>query len=325
MLSMKVINQKLTRNRIMALATASTIIILIAAIVLFYYPNQQSLPKAAIIDQVSSSTVFPDSRLPNETFIAGAEQLLQERFSTVDYYSENATVDNYKALPSLGYKLILWRAHSALDLTSKYIAISTSENNSSKTYEFSDDQLTLCSIVGDPYYYWSITPNFIEESMDGRFEDTIIILMSCNGLKSEYEKTAEAFIQKGAMVFISWDGWIGSSDNDEAITLLLQDLILQNNTIKEAVENAPSYDSPIYGPSKLNYYPQTEVGNYRIPNYDEKAATVSARVVAAPSLRQIDIGFSYVNLKIKADVSKWLTASTASKPSKTTGYEAVLP
>ena len=38
--------------------------------------------------------------------------------------------------------------------------------------------------------------------MSGRFEDTVIILMSCNGLKQGYYETAKAFIEKGAKVLI---------------------------------------------------------------------------------------------------------------------------
>jgi hypothetical protein len=250
-------------------AVVATAAILIAATLLVYsYTYQQSQPKAAIIDELSSSQLSSMSRRQNQTFITEAQELLHERFSEVDYYSDNATVDNYKTLASKGYKLIIWRTHSALDLNSKYIAISSSERFGSKNYDqYSNDQLTLCNITDDPYLYFAITPKFIEESMDGRFEDTVIILMSCNGLKPEYGKTAEALIQKGAKILVSWDNWIESSDNDNAITLLLQHLIVQNSTIGEAVGEARGPYPSIYGPSELIYYPRTDVANYRIPDY----------------------------------------------------------
>ncbi len=250
-------------------AVVATAAILIAATLLVYsYTYQQSQPKAAIIDELSSSKLSSMSRRQNQTFITKAQELLHERFSEVDYYSDNATVDNYKTLASKGYKLIIWRTHSALDLNSKYIAISSSERFGSKNYDqYSNDQLTLCNITDDPYLYFAITPKFIEESMDGRFEDTVIILMSCNGLKPEYGKTAEALIQKGAKILVSWDNWIESSDNDNAITLLLQHLIVQNSTIGEAVGEARGPYPSIYGPSELIYYPRTDVANYRIPDY----------------------------------------------------------
>ncbi len=285
----KSVSQKSAKNRKLVYATVIVIAVLISAALLFYsYPYQHSQPRAAIIDQLSSSKLSTISRYQNQTFITEAQELLLARFFQVDYYSDNATVDNYKILPSLGYKLIIWRAHSALDLKSQYVAISTSERSGSRNYDqYSNDQLTLCNITGDPRLYFAITPKFVEECMDGRFEDTVIILMSCNGLKSGYGKTAEAFIQKGAKIFVGWDGWIDSSDNDNAITLFLQRLIVQNSTIGEAVAQTPEYDSPLYGSTRLDYYPHTEVAGYRIPDYRGNNTAPSAGFVLAPINRKI--------------------------------------
>jgi hypothetical protein len=179
------------------------------------------------------------------------------------------------SLPSNGYKLIIWRAHSALDLESKYIAISTSEKYDSRKYSqyLENGQLTLCNIT-DQDLLFGITPKFVEERMTARFEDTVIIFMSCNGLKQNYYKTAEAFAAKGAKVFISWDGWILPPDNDDAMTLMLQYLISDNNTIQEAVQKIPEKLSQL-GPSRLRYHP-LEASDYRIPDYKHNTGTSSA-------------------------------------------------
>ena len=263
-------------KRLIYVAIAIMAILILTGFFLYRYPNQPSQPKAAIIDQLSSSQLTETSRFPNQTFVKTAKELLYKRFPEVDYYSDNATVDQYKSLSSSSYKLIVWRAHSALNLENKYIAISTSEKYDSTKYnQYSADQLTLCNITGDPNLYFAITPKFIEECMIGKFQDTVIIFMSCNGLKQEYTKTAETFVKKGARAWISWNGWIDPSDNDHAITLLLDYLINKNNTISEAVYKIPSYFS-FYGPSKLDYYPRPEVANYRIPNY--KDANIASNV-----------------------------------------------
>jgi len=264
-------------KRLIYVAIAIMAILILTGFFLYRYPNQPSQPKAAIIDQLSSSQLTETSRFRNQTFVKTAKELLYKRFPEVDYYSDNATVDQYKSLSSSSYKLIVWRAHSALNLENKYIAISTSEKYDSTKYnQYSADQLTLCNITGDPNLYFAITPKFIEECMIGKFQDTVIIFMSCNGLKQEYTKTAETFVKKGARAWISWNGWIDPSDNDHAITLLLDYLINKNNTISEAVNKVPSYFSPFYGPSALDYYPRPEVANYRIPNY--KDANIASNV-----------------------------------------------
>jgi len=246
-------------------------LIVLTGFFLYRSPSRPSQPKAAIIDQLSSSELTKTSRFPNQTFVETAKGMLYKRFPQVDYYSDNATVDQYESLSSSGYRLIVWRAHSALNLENKYIAISTSEKyDPTKHNQYSADQLTLCNITyaNDTELYFAITPTFVEECMSSRFEDTVIILMSCNGLKQHYTKTAEAFLGKGVKAFISWDEWIYASDNDQAITLLLDYLINKNNTISEAVHKIPSYFSPLYElPSTLHYYPR-QAEDYRIPNYN---------------------------------------------------------
>jgi hypothetical protein len=252
--------------------------LLIGASVLFLQPQQPGPPKAAIIDQLSSSLLTDSSRHVNQTFVSTAEALLYTHFPEVDYYSDNATVESYRDLPSMGYKLILWRAHSAVDESDGYIAISTSENNATSNYpQYANGELTLCKIENDPKFYFAITPKFIADVMTGSFQDTVIILMSCNGLGQGYTKTAEALEEKGALVIISWDEWIESNDNDNAIALLLNYLLNDNYTIGQAVAKVPQQP----GPSNLDYFPKdATAADYQIPNYDEKTATVDIGVKA---------------------------------------------
>jgi len=288
-------------KRLVYMAIAIMAILILTGFFLCYHPNQPSQPKAAIIDQLSSTQLTETSRFRNQTFVDTAKGLLYTHFPEVDYYSDNATVDQYKSLPSLDYRLIIWRVHSALDLDGEFIAICSSERHDSKKYnQYSADQLTLCNITGDPNFYFAITPKFVEECMSGKFEDTVIIFMSCNGLKQRYTKTAETFVKKGAKAFISWNGWIGPSDNDHAITLLLDYLIVKNNTINEAVSKVPpSPFSPSYESSRLKYYPDnSEVADYRIPNYNQNYIASNA----APAVMAV---FFKNKIKIKAYFLVW--------------------
>jgi len=87
-------------------------------------------------------------------------------------------------------------------------------------------------------------------------------------------------VEKGAKVFISWDGWVNESDNDGATTLLLQHLINENNTVREAINKIPQYIGE-WGPSKLDFYPKTvsEAAEYHIPDY--RGSTTGINVEAA--------------------------------------------
>jgi hypothetical protein len=273
-----------------------SIVIMIALILsgLYFYllPKPPTSPKAAIIDQLGSSQLSTISRYENQSFINSTMNLLNSRFTQVDYYSDNATVENYKRLSSLGYRIIIWRAHSAIDNKSKYIAISTTETYGSTNYNqyLSNGQLTVCQIVGDSEReYIGITPKFIQEIMTGRFEDTVIILMSCNGLKTDYYSTAQALVAKGAKVIVSWDGWIEKPDNDQGITIFLQHLLGQNSTIEEAVTNTPKYYFS-FVPCTLKYWPDPEMSNYHIPYYRQanssKAEFIIAVAVSSSNISQ---------------------------------------
>ena len=246
--------------------------------------NRPNMQKAAIIDQLSSSHLTPISRHPNQTFINLAKNRLDQRFDAVDYYSDNATVENYEQLPSKGYRLIIWRAHSALDLASAYVAISTSDKDGPVKYDqyMREGKLTLCQITDDPDQYFAINPKFIREAMTGRFEDTVIILMSCNGLNDEYLGTAQALRDKGAKVLISWNEWIDSDNNDDAVTQLLGYLIDENNTVNDSVHKIREYESYGLPPSRLKYYPLTaETAGYRIPDYRQEASAKASSIATS--------------------------------------------
>jgi hypothetical protein len=141
--------------------------------------------------------------------------------------------------------------------------------------------------------------------MNGKFDDTVIIMMSCNGLKAGYTETATAFQAKGARILISWDGWISSADNDDATAHLLNYLVAENNTVSDAVGKIPEYSSHELGSSTLRYSPVIPAaGNYQIPDYREvaQAKTQSMETTA------------YTERRISAKPSSCLSKNEVSFP-----------
>lgn len=258
--------KKFTTRKLAILSLLITTLIVSVFLVLYILRENISefSFKAALIDQLGSSILDQSIRYSNQTFVESAKQMLYEKFSIVHYYSNNATVNEYKNLASRGYKLIIWRVHSALDLDQKFIAVSTSEKYEPGKYDVyvNNGYLSVCNISG--FLFFGITPSFITEIMEGRFEDTVIIFMSCNGLKQGYYRTAEALKEKGVKAFISWDGWINPEDNDNSIELVIRHLLIENRTIKEAVDEIGCQSE--FGWTTLRYYPP-EAENYTIPNY----------------------------------------------------------
>jgi len=218
--------------------------------------------RAAIVDQLSLT-------FPNQTFIKTATNTLKQAGYAVDYYpGEKATVEFYRNLPTHGYSLIVLRVHSAMTVGSGPIqgslGLFTSEVRSQTKYVYEQltSQLAGAKFPNEETIYFGISPLFVLHSMKGSFQNTTIIQMGCDGLA--YTTMAEAFIQKGAKVYISWSGAVLASHTDRATSRLLQNLIIQKGTIEQSVNDAmkevgadPAYES------LLTYYP-VEAGEQRI-------------------------------------------------------------
>ncbi|MEM3731348.1 MAG: hypothetical protein QW667_03410 [Candidatus Bathyarchaeia archaeon] len=219
-------------------------------------------PKVAIVDHLSISQ-------PNPNFSQTIQTIISATGLPVDYYpGEEVTVDFYRNLPMHNYKIIIFRVHSTGECTVEgippYVVFFTSEeySNIKHVQEQLDMRLVYVNFPENmPPGYFGITPLFIKNSINGRFNDTIIIAMGCDSLK--YTTMAEAFIEKGAKVYIGWNGPVMASHTDKAITLLLQKLIVEKQTISGAVESTMEEVGPDpVNESILTFYPMS-MANYR--------------------------------------------------------------
>jgi len=226
--------------------------------------------KAAIVDHLSFL------QQPNPTFIETATTILEEAKFTVDYYpGESVTVKFYRKLATHGYGLIILRVHSAIDPNTTALALFTSElyNKNDHLSEQIAGQVGGAQISPENPIYFGVGPLFVLQCMEGSFHDTIIIMMGCDGLLPEYTQMAEAFIGKGAKVYVSWNGPVLTSHTDQATIQLLEHLMTKKRTIKQAVTETMNEvgPDPVDG-SELLYYPP-EAENYVIPETQSNLTT----------------------------------------------------
>jgi len=93
--------------------------------------------------------------------------------------------------------------------------------------------------------------------MNGRFDKTKVILMGCDGLRSD--RTATAFMKRGASSFVSWDRPVSAAHTDEATERLLRHLLIEKLPTSEAVRRTMAEVGP--GPTYdgvLMSYPREE-------------------------------------------------------------------
>jgi len=224
--------------------------------------------KAAIVDQGSLSPAAG----PNPIFVATATSILKQAGFTVEYHpGEEVNVEFYRNLPTYGYGLIILRVHSTAKMaqgTEAPVTLFTSERYDSGKYVYEQITDQLFPVVYSReerekgIRYFGITPLFVSQAMKGKFQDTIIIMMGCEGLDNTL--MAEAFIEKGAKVYISWNKGVLAFHTDTATTHLLQHFLTEKRTLKESVRETfkeVGFD-PVYK-SLLIYYP-LEVGDQTI-------------------------------------------------------------
>lgn len=290
--------QKKRFRLIGTIITVAILVVLIAfsSFLIYSYlkpPSSNQPPfelKAAIVDQLSLT-------FSSQDFNQTATSILKEAGFTVNYYpGKEVTVGFYKNLPTHGYSLIILRVHSGLNEGVKPpLCLFTSENYSETKYQLEQltDRLTGVAYSEEEakrgIAYFGITPNFVKQDMQGNFQNTTIIMMGCNGLtEPRYFQVSlsmpQAFIEKGAKVYISWDLAV-SADHTDRATIQLLTCLTQNQTIKQAVENTLNEVGPDpVDNSTLDYYPKTpETQNYIIINNNSNlilkvdVATITSR------------------------------------------------
>jgi len=217
-------------------------------------PDNAGGLKAVIVDQLSSVK-------ENEQFIGNVTEELEDYGFEVNLYQgANVTVELYRKLATHGYKLIIFRAHSGLLAENEQVKDRTVlfTNEEYRQFDHYEDQLQdrlVMARVGEGYpMVFGIPPKFIKESMPGKFDDSVVIMMGCSGLFMR--DLAGAFVDKGASVYVGWNGSVELNYVDEATAYLVTQLCSGNMTVKEAVASTMR----VIGPDPkhkagLEYYP----------------------------------------------------------------------
>jgi hypothetical protein len=245
-------------RRIYALALTLICVIIIADL---FWPRYQFISAkggAVIVDSFYSST-------PN--FTDAATAFLTSKGIHVDVYKdENVTLNLYDQLPAYGYNLIILRVHAGIrqtDPTAPAFLFTDEPYNPRTMWEEQlEGQVLGGKIDSDnssEQSLFTIGPAFVAMSMEGNFNNSVVILSSCFGLYTN--QLADAFVKKGAKVFIGWDEKVSLTHTDEACNLLIKALIDEKMTVSNAVEKVMSKvgEDKTYN-STLEYYPK-EAGN----------------------------------------------------------------
>ncbi len=230
-------------------------------------------PRAAIIDQLHDD-------LPSIYFQDRATELLETAGYEVELFTtKQLTVDFYKRLPLMNYEYIVFRTHAIgndeKDIASgkepvslftgekyredKYIteqlsgqigkgapymssvldvSVDLSELINSNKTSIEIDVTATSQVVDDSNPYFLIGSKYVDDIMEGRFHDSVLVLGGCSTLSSP--TLAKSLINRGASSVIGWDNLVGSINNDNTILEFLENHLINEMEIEDAVEAAMS-------------------------------------------------------------------------------------
>ncbi|MCJ7604881.1 MAG: hypothetical protein MUO19_02460 [Dehalococcoidales bacterium] len=197
--------------------------------------SDDDIQRAAIIDQLYVLESNPE-------FNEKASRMMESYGFTVDIWQgSEITVDFYRELPTMGYKLIVFRVHSGLLISMEgdepapldYTYLFTAENYTTTRYV--TDQLSdkvSNALISDEYpLVFAVNSHFILDAK-GRFENTVILAMGCESYY--YNDMPEAFLEKGASAYVGWDTIVSLAHVDAVTLDLLDNLCTDNATLAEA-------------------------------------------------------------------------------------------
>jgi hypothetical protein len=222
-------------------------------------PRSPNEWKAAIVDQLSI-----DENLINTSFISEAASILNASGFEVEYFEGTAVdVGFYGDLPAESGAIVVLRAHSAVRDNTDYVDLFSSEIFQEGRYPIlaSERQISKAQMEWSDDWYFAVGPTFVNSSMEGRFKDSLVILMGCSSLNQS--TMASALVAKGAKAVVGWTDRIDLGDTDAVTLVLLQQLLVNPKyTIGGAVEaiNRRLFEILGHYPSfgaRLAYYPST--------------------------------------------------------------------
>ena len=259
-------------KKLLLISTILSAAIIFSVIIyhVFWRFSEAEFPmRAVIIDQVGANpqSSTEEMRRFNET----AARLLRNAGFEVFYYgSEKVKVSLYSELAKNNYGIIILRTHSALRIEETLVDFFTSEEFREGVYsnELNSGLLTIGNYSWVPNkYFFAVTPKFIEK-LDGVFPGSIVIAMGCSSLKAGYEEMADAFIKKGAKVYIGWTEPVSITHSDNSTLRFLQYFLADDKTVSDAINMCNQFKDLEWPSTKLSYRLKEEkIASYRLSDF----------------------------------------------------------
>ena len=253
------------------LATGLTALFVSVGVLLWWQTSNRSSSEPTAATMPTRRALIADQLghyHPNPEFVREATAMLEAAGYAVEYLpTEAITVDFYRRLPLRGDDLILLRAHGTVSQYNRadgstqardFVSLASGERIP-EDLVFEDPFQLLAAQEGwlerftmldensnpDESGVFLITQGFFTYAMEGEFNDSVLVLMGCDGLRGS--ATAEHFVQqRGARAVVGWDGEVSARHMDDATLHWLQHYLQDssNPALLEAVQDTQQRFGP---------------------------------------------------------------------------------
>lgn len=226
--------------------------ILLIAFLIFLLIEFNSIKKAD--GEKTHVLIFDPLFQLNSSFQKQIVARLEENGVTVESrLGSNFTLNYLKGLRTT-HDILVLRVHSAVYNGQVWILTGERYDLGNHIVEQMLEEVKMATPDYESRNVFSFGSDFINHYMNNYFDNTIILMMGCNGLS--YYDLAESFIDNGALVFIGWNGPVSLTHTDKAFKRLIQALTEEGLSVQDAViiTNKDIGKDPEHD-SLLTYYP----------------------------------------------------------------------
>jgi hypothetical protein len=211
---------------------------------------KDSVLRAALIDALSNASVGGE-------FADAVNRTLRGTGFVVDVYQGSEVTVDFLEKFAGGYKLVIFRVHSALSFDGG-LYLFTAEPYSGEKYvqeQYFRFILKEAYATESSQHVFAVNWGFVCALMAGEFNGTLVVVMGCDG--SSDSRIAEEFVNQGAVGYVGWNGSVLLSHSDEAVLHLVEDLYVGKQPLKMAVDDTNSRvgRDPAYGSVLECYVP----------------------------------------------------------------------
>jgi len=212
-----------------------------------------TLGKGQKLERVSVAIIDPLSPDSESDFTSSCVELFCSAGYDVEVIGgSEVSVDHLKSIPS-GCSAVVMRVHSGVFEDSVWFFTGEGYDSTRHVLEQLANEVHIARTIRGSDLLFAVGSSFVRRFMKEELKGALVILMGCDGLASP--ELAEAFLDAGAVAYVSWDGPVSLAHTDRATLALLKG-VTEGLTLEESVERSLRQVGPDvrYG-SSLKIYP----------------------------------------------------------------------